>query len=109
MKNKNNKLKFEIDKSQLKIVFRIFTIVMLFVIIALLIIKLLIPVAIGIMNSFVALYKLYLLLTDINFKFIGGIFFLCVAWIIFKAIAYFTGLLIDVTLSQVNSLFNKTK
>ena len=47
---------------------------------------LLVPMVKGILAMFLASITLYALLTDINFKFIGGCFFIIVYWYILGAI-----------------------
>lgn len=46
----------------------------------------LVPMVKGILAMFLASISLYALLTDVNFKFIGGCFFIIVYWYIFRAI-----------------------
>jgi hypothetical protein len=59
---------------------------LLLILVVLIVFCILVPMAKGILFMFLAAIQLYALLTDVNFKFIGGCFFMIVYWYIFTAI-----------------------
>jgi hypothetical protein len=82
------KIKFEIDKKKLiNILKKILPFIAGCFILAFIFVKLLIPLALGLWGMFLLSSLLYSKIIDINFKFVGSIVFLFIAWKIFEAIA----------------------
>lgn len=105
----NKKITFEIE---LKDIFRILitwlTIIIGSLIIVFLILKCLIPLALGIFQWVIMIWQMYLLLEDINFKFLGAIFFLYVGWKFFEGFFLLTEKIFMSLLKYIQKrLFNK--
>lgn len=92
MKNNKN-IKFEINREFVK---GILVALGVFIILIFLFKVFLIPLALSIFGIFIALLTLYPLLS-IEFKFLGGIFFLFVYWYIFSAICRIVFIIIEAT------------
>ena len=48
--------------------------------------KLLVPLVLNLLSMFLSLLKVYALITDINFLFVGGSFFLIIYYFVFSAV-----------------------
>lgn len=112
MKKQNKKITLEIELKPLKEIYKNLitwlTIIAGSMIIIFLIFKCLVPLALGILEWFIMIWQMYLLLEDINFKFLGAIFFLCVGWKLFEAFFLLTEKIFVSLLEYIQErLFNK--
>ena len=82
-------IEFAIGDKSIKVSLSLIWKLLVFILIIILTIKLVVPMVLGLLEMFVNLIKMWVLLDDSNFKFIGGCFFLIVYYKIFSAIAYF--------------------
>ena len=85
-------MKLQISKKEKRIMKLIidylYSIILALVIVALVIIfvKIMIPFILSLVSMFLGLFYMWASLEDVNFKFIGGIFFFLVLWNVFKSI-----------------------
>ena len=101
---KSNKLKFEIDRLLFKRVLDIVVIVFTVALLAWLIVQILFPFALGIMKWFLYLWALYSSITDINWRFLGAIFFLYVGIKIFEALIFATIKIVETLIDYVRKI-----
>lgn len=106
MKKKNNKIKFEIDKSILKLLGKVFLIGVLAFLIVFLFKWVLIPLLFNMIGILLKLVLIYQTL-DPTSKFFGGFIFLFISWKIFEAFCSLVIFLINKAANEIQGIYNQ--